>query len=74
MARRFSELMGEGPSAYLTGWRLCLAADLLRGSDRTIESIARQVGFSGAPALSTAFTREYCVRPSQHRVLTTQRA
>jgi transcriptional regulator GlxA family with amidase domain len=34
--------------AYLTGWRLALAADLLRKTDATIESVARQVGYSSA--------------------------
>lgn len=66
-ARRFVEVMGEPPISYLAGWRLCLAADLLQGGDDTIESIARQVGYSSAYALSTAFTREYGMRPSRHR-------
>lgn len=66
-ARRFADLMGEPPISYLTGWRLCLASDLLQGGDDTIESIARQVGYSSAYALSAAFTREYDVRPSRHR-------
>ena len=33
-ARRFTELVGEPPIAFLTGWRLALAADLLRSSGR----------------------------------------
>ncbi|WP_425441221.1 hypothetical protein [Ruania alba] len=33
LARRFTDLVGEPPMTYLTGWRLTLAADLLRGSD-----------------------------------------
>jgi transcriptional regulator GlxA family with amidase domain len=32
-ARRFTELVGEPPIAFLTGWRLALAADLLRTSE-----------------------------------------
>lgn len=66
-ARRFVEVMGEPPISYLAGWRLCLAADLLQDGDDTIESIASQVGYSSAYALSTAFTREYGLRPSRHR-------
>lgn len=30
LARRFTELVGEPPMGYLTGWRLAIAADLLR--------------------------------------------
>lgn len=66
-ARRFTELVGESPIAHLTGWRLCLAADLLRDSDSTVDSIAREVGYSTAYALSTAFARQFGVRPSEHR-------
>ena len=66
-ARRFAEVMGEPPISYLAGWRLCLAADLLQDDDDTLDSIARQVGYSNAYALSAAFTREYGIRPSQYR-------
>ncbi|MEW2084025.1 AraC family transcriptional regulator [Streptomyces sp. NPDC005283] len=55
LARRFHELVGEPPMAYLTGWRLALAADLLRESDATVEAVARKVGYSGSFALSAAF-------------------
>lgn len=66
-ARRFAEVMGEPPISYLAGWRLCQAADLLEEGDDTLESIARQVGYSSAFALSAAFTREYDMRPSRYR-------
>lgn len=66
-ARRFSDLVGEPPMAYLTCWRLCLAADLLRETDATVEAIARQVGYANAYALSVAFKREYGIRPTDHR-------
>lgn len=67
LARRFTELLGEPPMSYLTSWRLCLAADLLERSDTTVESVAHQVGYSSAYALSTAFHREYGLRPSRYR-------
>lgn len=70
-ARRFTELLGEPPMAYLTTWRLSLAADLLQRTDATVESIARQVGYSSAYALSGAFKRSFGTRPSQHRALAT---
>ncbi|PXY25819.1 AraC family transcriptional regulator [Prauserella sp. PE36] len=73
-ARRFTDLMDEPPITYLTKWRLCLAADLLQRSDDTVDSIARQVGYTNAYALSTAFRREYGIRPSQQRAMSARRA
>lgn len=69
-ARRFTDLLGEPPMSYLSGWRLCLAADLLERTDATVESVAHEVGYSSGYSLSTAFHREYGVRPSRHRQAT----
>ncbi|GAA2403982.1 AraC family transcriptional regulator [Streptomyces glaucosporus] len=67
LARRFTSLVGRPPMAYLTDWRLSLAADLLRGTDATIGAVARQVGYGSAFALSSAFRRVYGVSPQQYR-------
>ncbi|MFE2755883.1 AraC family transcriptional regulator [Actinosynnema sp. NPDC059335] len=67
LARRFTDLVGEPPMAYLTGWRLTLAADLLREPSATLDAVARRVGYSTGFALSTAFKRERGVSPSEHR-------
>jgi AraC-like DNA-binding protein len=67
LARRFGELVGEPPMTYLTGWRLAAAADRLRESDDTLETIARHVGYGSAFALSSAFKRVYGVSPQEHR-------
>jgi AraC-like DNA-binding protein len=66
-ARRFADLVGEPPIAFLTGWRLALAADLLRDPTMTIAAVARQVGYSTPFALSSAFKRTYGVSPNVHR-------
>jgi len=67
LARRFTELVGEPPMAYLTRWRLALAADLLLEPDATVGAVARRVGYGSAFALSTAFKRERGVSPQEHR-------
>jgi AraC-like DNA-binding protein len=67
LARRFTALVGEAPMAYLTGWRITLAADLLRETNQTVESIARRVGYANAFALSVAFKRLRGTNPTAHR-------
>jgi AraC-like DNA-binding protein len=66
-ARRFRERVGATPSAYLTRWRLALAADLLLDPTENLTSVARQVGYADAFSLSAAFTRERGISPSAHR-------
>ena len=68
LARRFNELVGEPPMAFLTGWRLALAADLLLEPGATIGSVAEQVGYGSPFALSTAFKRVRGVSPQQYRL------
>ncbi|MEU9126507.1 AraC family transcriptional regulator [Kitasatospora sp. NPDC048540] len=67
LARRFAELVGEPPMAYLTGLRLALAADLLREPDATLAAVARRVGYGSAFALSAAFKRVNGVSPQRFR-------
>ncbi|WP_182112845.1 MULTISPECIES: AraC family transcriptional regulator [unclassified Actinotalea] len=66
-ARRFTDLVGESPMAYLTAWRIALAADLLTRPDATLAAVARQVGYSTPFALSTAFKRVRGVSPRSYR-------
>jgi AraC-like DNA-binding protein len=72
LARRFHELVGEPPMAFLTAWRLALAADLLREPGTTIGAVARQVGYSSPFALSAAFKRVRGVSPKEHRAAVTE--
>ncbi|WP_433207374.1 AraC family transcriptional regulator [Dactylosporangium sp. CS-047395] len=67
LARRFGDLVGEPPMAYLAGWRLALAADLLLEPDATLAAVARKVGYGSAFALSAAFKRVRGVSPQAHR-------
>lgn len=66
-AQRFTRVVGEPPMAYLAGWRVSLAADLLRRTDDTVAAIARRVGYSDGYALSAAFTRLRGTRPGEFR-------
>lgn len=68
-ARRFTDVVGEPPMTFLTGWRLALAADLLRDPTATLASVAHRVGYSTPFALSAAFKREHGVSPREHRAL-----
>ena len=70
-ASRFTEQVGEPPIAFLTSWRLALAADLLRSTGATIAAVARRVGYSTPFALSSAFKRAYGVSPNCYRADTT---
>jgi AraC-like DNA-binding protein len=67
LARRFTELVGEAPIAFLTGWRLTLAADLLLEPDSTVGAVARRVGYGSPFTFSTAFKRRFGVSPAAHR-------
>ncbi|MGW0182428.1 AraC family transcriptional regulator [Nocardia sp. NPDC003345] len=67
LAKRFTALVGEPPMAFLTEWRLSLAADLFRETDHTVDAVARHVGYSNAFALSAAFKRHFGVPPRDYR-------
>lgn len=64
---RFTRLVGEPPIAYLTGWRMTLAADLLRDTDATVEAVAREVGYQNPFAFSNAFKRTHGRGPKAWR-------
>jgi AraC-like DNA-binding protein len=67
LAERFSEVMGEPIFAFLTRWRLLLAAEFLLTTPRTIASIARKAGYESSGAFSHAFKRVFGRPPSVWR-------
>lgn len=66
-ARRFTALVGQPPLAYLTEWRMALAAELLARPGTTVAAAARQVGYADAFGFSAAFKRVRGVSPSAVR-------
>ncbi|SIO89057.1 AraC family transcriptional regulator [Nocardiopsis sp. JB363] len=67
LARTFAALVGTPPMTYLAEWRVCMAAERLRTTDETVDTIARRVGYSTAFALSAAFKRVRGTTPTAHR-------
>ncbi|MBF6064422.1 AraC family transcriptional regulator [Nocardia terpenica] len=66
-AARFTRLVGEPPLAYLTNWRMTIAADQLRDTTATIAAVAKNVGYQDPFAFSVAFKRTYDYPPSSWR-------
>lgn len=67
LARRFTDLVGEPPMAFLSGWRLALACDLMLEPDATVGAVSRKVGYGSPFTFSTAFKRRYSVSPQRWR-------
>jgi AraC-like DNA-binding protein len=67
LARRFHDLVGEPPIAYLTGWRMALAADLLLEEGATVTDVSRRVGYGSPFTFSSAFKRTHGVSPRGYR-------
>lgn len=69
LARRFRALVGQSPLAYLTGWRIELAAHRLSSTNDPIGPIARSVGYTSEYAFNRAFTRLRGISPGRFRAL-----
>lgn len=67
LADRFSDVMGEPIFAFLTRWRLQLAAESLLTSARSVESIAKGAGYESASAFSRAFRQAFGKPPTAWR-------
>ncbi|QEV19583.1 AraC family transcriptional regulator [Streptomyces alboniger] len=66
-ARNFTDLVGRPPMAYLTEWRMTLAAELLAEPGATVASVAGQVGYADGFGFSDAFKRIRGIAPSGYR-------
>ncbi len=54
---RFTALVGEAPIAYLTRWRMNIAASRLHEEDITAARLAIELGYQSEAAFNRAFTR-----------------
>jgi AraC-like DNA-binding protein len=64
---RFTALVGEPPSAYITRWRMCLARTQMRERDAGLAEVAASVGYGSEAAFSRAFKRQVGVSPAAWR-------
>jgi AraC-like DNA-binding protein len=67
LARRFADAVGEPPLAYLTRWRMHVAAHRLRHTTATVETIASSVGYRSEYAFNRAFARHRGQPPGRYR-------
>ena len=67
LAERFREYLGEPPVAYLTRWRLQLAAQMLNSTSYSVAQIASEVGYDSEQAFNRAFKRNFGEPPARYR-------
>ena len=67
LVRRFQDVVGVAPMAYITQWRIMKAHKLIVSSLASLEQIASTTGFASARTLTRAFKREYGCTPNELR-------
>jgi AraC-like DNA-binding protein len=67
LTERFTQLVGIPPLAYLTSWRLQLAARKLQTTQFAILQVAADVGYESEAAFNRAFKREFGLPPARYR-------
>jgi AraC-like DNA-binding protein len=69
LSRRFRVALGATPAAYLTRWRMDVAAAALRDTGDPLEAVARSVGYTSVYAFSRAFSRARSQPPGRYRTM-----
>ena len=67
LVERFTRYLSEPPMAYLTRWRLQVAARSLEKTSRGVADIAADVGYESEAAFNRAFKREFGEPPGRYR-------
>jgi AraC-like DNA-binding protein len=66
-ARRFTEMLGVPPLTYLNDWRMALARERLRDTDKRLAAIGQSLGYSSEFSFAAAFKRHHGVSPGRWR-------
>jgi len=66
-SRRFAQVFGATPAAYVEQLRLDEARKRLGQPNQTVDSVAASVGYASADSFRRAFERRFGVPPSQYR-------
>ena len=67
LMERFTRFLSDSPMAYLTRWRLRLAAQALMSSSKGVADVAAAVGYESQAAFNRAFKRAFGMPPAQYR-------
>jgi len=67
LVERFTRYLAVPPMAYLTGWRLRLAAQALTSTPKGVADIAAEVGYESEAAFNRAFRRAFEMPPARYR-------
>ncbi len=67
LARAFKKVLGKGPYAWLSERRMVEAATQLKTTDRPVQQISFDVGYSEPANFSTAFKRVHGLSPRRFR-------
>lgn len=67
LVRKFQDVVGMAPMAYISDWRIMKAHSMTRYTTTPLEEVAVSTGFASAKTLSRAFRRHYGCTPSELR-------
>lgn len=67
LVRKFQEVVGVSPMAYLGDWRIMKAYNLIKYTSTPLEQIADATGFASSKTLGRAFKRRYNCTPTELR-------
>ncbi|TCO64296.1 AraC family transcriptional regulator [Actinocrispum wychmicini] len=65
--RRFTTMTGQSPMAYVTAWRMTVAARILREGRAPLREVAQRVGYDSEFAFARAFKRVVGQAPGHYR-------
>ena len=67
LAQHFRDVMNETPFAYLTRWRMHLAAAAVARGERSTAEIGASLGYQGTQAFTRAFLAAFGATPARYR-------